>query len=385
MKPPVDGRLDALRGSSPRLSYNARSLAALENNPRCTLRALLDASGSDKAAIAAHIGYPSPFGQSSFAFARGNAFEAMVKDNGCAELLRVLRETLKLTLPEVAYLDLNEVGGAGDNDARHRRTTEVLLEAARGNGEGTLFDHPLLHLQVGGEGAFLEPDLVAFRIDGRFYIVEIKSFPIIDGQADPAQVRAATTQASAYIIALRALLAHHGLDSGAVSDTIVLVAPKDFTNRPTAAFVDAPKQVAALTRQLSRIERISDLVNLLPEDLTFDLDLDLTLPKKEQRPRRPAEELAAAVAQVPATYRPDCLNHCEMAFHCRAHARAEASLDVLGPAVREQLGGIDTATMALGLARGQLTPTGDQSDMAAALRHAARLRDELTEAYGGAA
>ncbi|AKA01158.1 hypothetical protein SAZ_42730 [Streptomyces noursei ZPM] len=380
MKPFVDDRLDALRGPALRLPYNARSLAALENNPRCTLRALLDVSGSDKAAIAAHIGYPAPFGQSAFAFARGNAFESVVKDNGCAELLRVLRETLELTLPEVAYLDLNDVGGAGDNHTRHEHTARLLLQAARGTGDGTLFDHPLLHLKVGGQDAFLEPDLVAFRIDGRFYVVEIKSFPIIDGQADPAQVRAATTQACAYIIALRALLAQNGISPEAVSDTIVLVAPKDFTNRPTAAFVDARKQVAALTRQLARLERISDLVDLLPEGLTFDLDFD-----KDRRPRRPAEELAAAVEQVPATYRPDCLNHCEMAFYCRERARAEASLDVLGPAVREQLGGIDTATMALGLARGQLTPTVDQSDMAAALRHAARLRDELTGAYGGAA
>ncbi|MEU2916384.1 hypothetical protein ACFYM3_41755 [Streptomyces massasporeus] len=380
MKAPVDDRLAALRGSTQSRAYNARSLAALENNPRCTLRALLDASGSDKAAIAEHAGYPSPFGQSAFAFARGNAFEAMVKDNGCAELLRVLRETLKLTLPEVAYLDLNDVGGDGRRETRRDRTAQVLLQAARGTGDGTLFDHPMLYLQVGGQEAFLEPDLVAFRIDGRFYIVEIKSFPIIDGQADPAQVRSATTQACAYVIALRALLEEAGIGREAVSDTIVLVAPKDFTNRPTAAFVDARKQVSALTRQLARLERISDLVALLPEGLTFDLDLG-----KDKRPRRPAEELAAALEQVPATYRPDCLNHCEMAFYCRARARAEASLDVLGPVVREQFGGIDTATMALGLARGQLTPTADQHDMAAALRHAARLRAELTGATGGAA
>ncbi|MFJ8955279.1 hypothetical protein ACIRO1_34825 [Streptomyces sp. NPDC102381] len=380
MKSHVDDRLDALRGSGSRRPYNARSLAALENNPRCTLRALLDASGSDKAAIAARTGYPSPFGQSSFAFARGNAFEAMVKDNGCAELLRVLRETLGLTLPEVAYLDLNEVGGVGGKKTRREHSAEVLLQAARGTGDGTLFDHPMLHLQVGGEEAFLEPDLVAFRIDGIFYVVEIKSFPIIDGQAAPTQVRAATTQACAYILALRALLAKEGIGPEAVSGTVVLVAPKDFTNRPTAAFVDARKQVAALSRQLARIKRIGDLVDLLPEGLTFDLDLD-----KDERPRRPPEELAAAVDQVQATYRPDCLSHCEMAFYCRARAREEASLDVLGPAVREQLGGIDTTTMALGLARGQLTPTPDQSDTAAALRHAARLRAELTAQYGGAA
>ncbi|MFJ9154176.1 hypothetical protein ACIRP7_40425 [Streptomyces sp. NPDC102270] len=378
MKASVDDRLAALRGSAKRLDYNARSLAALENNPRCTLRALLDASGSDKGAIATHVGHPPLFGQSSFAITRGNVFEAMVKDNGCAELLRVLRETLELTLPEVGYEDLNDVGGDGRSKERHERTEEVLLRAARGEGDGTLFDHPMLRLLIGGHKVYLEPDLVALRIDGRFHVVEIKSFPIIDEQADSAQVRAATTQACAYIIALRDLLERAGIGEDAVSDTIVLVAPKDFTNRPTGAFVDARKQVAALTRQLSRIERIGDLVDLLPEDLTFDLDLE------EKRPRRPVEELTGALDQVLVTYRPDCLNHCEMAFYCRSRARAEASLDVLGPVVREQFGGIDTTTMVMGLARGELQPSEDQVEMAAALRHAARLRAELEE-LGGAA
>ncbi|MEV6197532.1 hypothetical protein AB0M19_34640 [Streptomyces sp. NPDC051920] len=378
MKASVDDRLAALRGSAKRLDYNARSLAALENNPRCTLRALLDASGSDKGAIATHVGHPPLFGQSSFAITRGNVFEAMVKDNGCAELLRVLRETLELTLPEVGYEDLNDVGGDGRSKERHERTEEVLLRAARGEGDSTLFDHPMLRLLIGGHKVYLEPDLVALRIDGRFHVVEIKSFPIIDEQADSAQVRAATTQACAYIIALRDLLGRAGIGEEAVSDTIVLVAPKDFTNRPTGAFVDARKQVAALTRQLSRIERIGDLVDLLPEDLTFDLDLE------EKRPRRPVKELTEALDQVLVTYRPDCLNHCEMAFYCRSRARAEASLDVLGPVVREQFGGIDTTTMVMGLARGELQPSEDQVEMAAALRHAARLRAEL-EDLGGAA
>ena len=165
MKASVDDRLAALRGSATRRPYNARSLAALENNPRCTLRALLDASGSDKAAIATHAGYPAPFGQSSFALARGNSFEAMVKQNGCAELLRVLREILGLPLPEVGYNDLNDVGGDGSPEIRHARTTHLLVQAARGVGEGTLYDHPMLRLQVGGHAVFLEPDMVAFRVE----------------------------------------------------------------------------------------------------------------------------------------------------------------------------------------------------------------------------
>ena len=379
MNAPVDDRLTALRGSTQRRPYNARSLAALENNPRCTLRALLDASGSDKAAIAEHAGYPSAFGQSSFALARGNAFEALVKANGYAELLRVLRETLGLTVPEVGNRDLNDVGGDSRHEVRHAHTTQLLVKAAQGTGDSTLYDHPMLRLTVGGHAVFLEPDLVAFRADDRFYIVEIKSFPIIDGQADPAQVKSATTQACAYVIGLRDMLAQADIGPEAVSDQIVLVAPKDFTNRPTAAFVDARKQVAALTRQLDRLERIKDLVELLPEGLTFDLAPD------GERAQRPVEELTEALDQMDATYRPDCLNHCEMAFYCRSRAREHASLDILGPEAREQFGGIDTSTMVMGLARGQLTPTTDQSEMAIALRHAARLRAELDQTYRGAA
>ncbi|MFD5922232.1 hypothetical protein ACFVYP_35960 [Kitasatospora sp. NPDC058201] len=379
MNAPVDDRLTALRGSAQRRPYNARSLAALENNPRCTLRALLDASGSDKKAIAEHAGYPPAFGQSSFALARGNAFETLVKANGYAELLRVLRETLGLTVPEVGTRDLNDIGGDSRHEVRHARTAQLLAEAARGTGDSTLYDHPMLRLTVGGHKAFLEPDLVAFRTGDRFYIVEIKSFPIIDGQADPLQVKAATTQACAYVIALRDMLARAGIGPEAVAEQIVLVAPKGFTNRPTAAFVDARKQVAALTRQLARLERIKDLVELLPEGLTFDLASD------GHKARRPVEELTESLDQVDATYRPDCLNHCEMAFYCRSRAREQASLDILGPQAREQFGGIDTVTMVMGLARGQLTPTADQIETAVALRHAVRLRAELDRTNRGAA
>ncbi|MDE1674975.1 hypothetical protein [Nocardia gipuzkoensis] len=373
MKVAPDKRLDALRGSTARLPYNARSLAALENNPRCALRAVLDASGSDKSAIAARVGYPTTYGQSVFAITRGNSFEAMVKANGGAELLRVLRETLELDPTEVAHADLNEVSGDATPTVRHAKTRQQLVAVARGEIEGTLFDHPMLRLVVGGYPVFLEPDLVAFRVRDRFHIVEIKSFPIIDGQANPALLRSATTQAAAYIIALRAMLAEHGIGPDTVSDTVVLVAPKNFSNRPTGAKIDARKQVRNLARQLTRIDKITDLVDQLPEGLTFDLAIG-----SDGKPQRSVEELVEALDTVPANYRPECLNHCEMAFFCRSRARECASLDVLGSAVREQFGGIDTTTMALGLARGELAPAPEQVEMAAALRHAARLRAEVT-------
>lgn len=368
----IPNRLDALRGSAVRERFNARSLAALENNPRCALRAAMDASGTNKSKVAEHAGFAMPSGQSPFAFARGNTFEMMVKANGAAELLRVLRETLQLSLPEVGYEDLADVGGDASTSARHTRTAQLLANAALGTGEATLYNHPMLRLTVGGHPVFLEPDLVAFRVGDQFHIIEIKSFPILDGQADPALVRSATSQAAAYIIALRTMLADYGIGPEAVSETIVLVAPRNFTNRPSGAFVDARKQVRNLARQLARIARIDDIVDVLPPELTFDLAVDAT-----GVARRPVQELVDALDAVDRTYRPGCLSDCEMALYCRSRARACGSLDILGPGVREDLGGIDSVTMALGLARDELTPSDDQVEIAAALRHAARLRAEV--------
>jgi hypothetical protein len=369
----LDFRLDALRGSAPPLNHTARTVAALTVNPGCARRAVMDAAGADKTEIAAHVGFPSAFGQSPFAITRGVAFEAQVKANGCAELLRLLREELGLPVPEVAYIPLDSVGDNAGRNVRHRSTRAELLRAAReGDEPRTLFDHPMLRLRVGGHTVYLEPDLIAFQLGGHFHVIEIKSFAVIDGQADGEKVAAATKQAAVYILALRDLFAEDGLPADAVSDEVILVTPKDFSNRPTATRIDARKQLGVLRRQLSRITRIETLLDTIPPEVTFDLaaDADGTF-------TRPREELSAAVAGVEARYQPSCLSHCELANFCRNEARAAGSVDVLGPTVRDDLGGLDTITTALALADESLSPSAEHADIALALRHAARLRSEL--------
>jgi hypothetical protein len=162
----------------------------------------MDAAGIDKTALAAHVGFPAQFGQSRFALIRGNQFEAQVKANGCAELLTLLRSTLGLSLPEVAYQDLEEVGGNTSPDVRHSRARAALSGAVRGTDDGTLIDHPLLRFEIGGRRVYLEPDLIAFQWKDQFHVVEIKSFPVIDGQADGAKVAAAAIQSAVYVVAL---------------------------------------------------------------------------------------------------------------------------------------------------------------------------------------
>ncbi|GGQ64392.1 hypothetical protein [Couchioplanes azureus] len=361
--------LDRLRGGVPAKRHNARTIAALTANPGCSRRAVLDAAGVDKPRLAERIGFPGNFGQSRFALARGNGFEAMLKKDDCALLLSVLREVLHLPeaaaspddivsagSPAVSYEDLGE-----DDDAtlgaRHGRTRELLAAAAG----AALIDHPLLTLEVAGRQVFLEPDLIAFQAGGRLHVVEIKSFAIVDGQADSAKVSAAAVQAAVYVLALRRLLADLGHDPALVSHEAVLVCPRDFSLRPTAALVDVRKQLSTLTRQLTRLTSAADLAASLPANVTFDTSL-------------PVEELTAALSRVEARYAPECLSACELAFYCRHEA--SGSTAALGRPVRDALGGVDTVEEALALAAGTRTPTEEQSEAAALLRAAARLRAE---------
>ncbi|WP_230394733.1 hypothetical protein [Plantactinospora alkalitolerans] len=371
-------RLAAIRGGVRPTRHNARTIAALTRNPGCARRAVLDGAGVDKQRLAAYIDFPSRFGQSQFALARGNAFEAQVKANGCADLLSLLRERLGLPIPEVAYDDLESVTGRDKEspEVRYARSRALLTRAAAGDeGAGTLFDHPLLGLEVAGQRVYLEPDLIAFQHEGRFHVVEIKSFAVVDGQADPSKVSAAAIQAAVYVLAMREMLADAGYDPTIVSHDVVLVCPRDFSNQPTAVLVDVRKQLSVLRRQLSRMTKVDQMLAALPANLSFDL-----APDAAGVPTRAPGALVDALHAVDARYAPDCLAVCELAYFCRNEAKGCTA--ALGTSAREELGGIERVETALALAHDKLAPAEDQAEAAALLRSAARLRAELMAGVG---
>ncbi len=346
-------RLARLRGPGvePR-PLDARGLAALAANPGCDRRALLDAAGVDKGAVARGLGAPERFGQSQFAFARGNAFEARVTADGCAELLRLLGADRGPGAPAAVLPDLAAAGPGG----RTALTRLALADAARSGG-WTLLHHPVLVLEVAGSPVHLEPDAVAVRPDGTWTVIEVKSFPILDGGADPVKVGAAARQCAVYLLALERL------DERAPRPEVLLVCPKDFSNVPTAELVDVRKQVSVTRRQLARLTRIEAITAELPARATF-----------HPAEGRPADDLAAAVDSVPAAYVPECLETCELAYHCRDRARQRGGVESLGRSVRGELGTLTTVERVLAAAAG---PAGDGPDPAAVLlRRAAALRAE---------
>ncbi|WP_308042255.1 hypothetical protein [Streptomyces sp. 8L] len=374
-------RLAELRGpGGAARPLDAHALADLAANPGCRRRALLDGAGVDKGAVAGALGSPAPFGQSQFAFARGNAFEARVKGDGGLELLRLVREHLGGPGAAVGPARVPDLAAAAP-EGRVARTALALREATEAGGateatdaggagaDGgawTLLDHPLFALDVAGSPAYLEPDAVVVDPEGRWTVVEIKSFPMIDGSADPAKVGAAARQSAVYVLALDAVAAR--TEGARVGARVLLVCPKDFSNLPVASVVDIRKQLAVTRRQLARLTRIEDIARALPEGTTFDVS--------EGR----GERLTAAVEAVPAAYAPECLAACELAFHCRSRARGAGAVESLGRGVRGDLGGLATVGAVLAAARGE---AGDAADPAvAALRRAAALRAEALAPAG---
>ncbi|MFH8771426.1 hypothetical protein [Streptomyces sp. NPDC017958] len=367
----------------PAKALDARALAALAANPGCRRRAILDGAGVDKAALASALGAPSGFGQSQFALTRGNAFEARVKADGGAELLRLVHARLDPGAEPPAGAAVPDLSAHGP-EGRTARTALALREAVAAGG-GRLLDHPMLALDVAGSLAFLEPDAVVVHPDGSWTVVEIKSFPMLDGSADPAKVGAAARQAAVYVLALEEVAARlgaepetetprrHSTQEGVpvprVRHRVLLVCPKDFSNLATASAVDVRKQRAVTARQLARLTRVEEIADALPEGVCF-------------APDRPAEELTAAVGAVPATYAPECLSACELAFHCRERSRAADAVTRLGRPLRAELGGLTTVEEVLAAARGD---SGDPDDPAvAALRRAATLRAEALATAGRA-
>ncbi|MCM1941503.1 hypothetical protein NC239_25190 [Streptomyces sp. G3] len=358
---PPDDRLARLRGPQPPQPYTARKITALTANPACSRRAVLDAAGVDKALLAQQVGYEPRFGQSPFALARERAFHDLVKWGAYAELIRLLRERLSVPVAEAHVTDLNEVGGNTTLPVRERETRRLIAHVASGQDVRLILDRPVLTLEVAGQKAYLEPDALTHRIGGKFYVVLIRSFAAIDGQANPKAVAEAAKQAAVYVLALRRAFETAGLPTEQISHEFLLVCPKDFSNRPYGSLIDLRQEIDALRFQLSRLRRADDLAARLPESATLDTS-------------RTTDELTASIDALDASYTPTCLSFCEMARYCRDEADDCASPARLGNGVRNDLPGIDSTRTALDYLDGIAAPGDAEAEAAALLRAAARLR-----------
>lgn len=350
--------LDGIRGTLPRARANARSVAALTQNPGCTRRRVIDSAGVAAYDLAEKLGKPTLRGQSPFAIEGGNRFEDRLKErSGYALLVEALAPFVDLPAPPgLVVEDVNRVGGKRFTpewmDARVAKTDDALSRIARGDAEAPhVVDHPVLRFELAGTQVNLEPDALAFRVGEKLELVEIKSYPIIDGQADPSKLSATAGQTAVYHMALRATLERLGLDPELLVWSVILVAPRNFGRQPVAHRVPLKKKTLSLSRVLAAVPKTTDVLADLDPGLTFDVDPGGTMAEDAVR-----AALTAAVRQVGALFVPDCVTACDMAAFCRAEAWAADDPARLGRDARDNLAGVHTLADALRLAEDGIEP-----------------------------
>lgn len=289
------------------MRYTARTLTALNTNPGCARRGLLDATGIEKSALATQLGFPLAFSQSRFAITRHNALVERLRAADYQELLALTG----FTHAQVIELDPT--------------------------------------LDIAGQHVLLAPDPVFVRAHNLLHIVLIRSFAVIDGQADSTKVTAAARQAAVYALALRR--AGHDLAPNAI-----LICPENFSNRPAAHRMDIRRHIDVLERQLARLTPAAELAAQFGTVTAEDAAVDNT------------------IARIPARYAPECRTACELALYCHDEARRHGSTDMLGRSVRDTLGGVATIDEVLRLAAGE--PSSEYPEIGQLLVTARALRAE---------
>lgn len=375
--------IERIRGSLPKGRSNARSVAALTDNPGCTRRRVLEAASVKAYELAEQLGQPVTRGQSPFAIVTGKRFEDRLKERSEYKLLvEVLQPFVQLPSERLSVVDLDrDVKGRGTSrlDERARRTDEVLVKVARGDADAPhIVDHPVLVFDLAGTNVYLEPDALAFRIGKSLELVEIKSYAIIDGQADPSKLAATAGQSAVYVIALRATLARLGFNPELLAPSVILVAPRNFGRTPVAHRVPLQKKIVALSRVLRAVPKTSNIVKHLPKGFTLDVDPKSSMTKDGRR-----AALEEAVRSLPMLYVPECLSSCDMARFCREQAIVDDDPSRLGRSARDSLAGVHKLSDALRLAtRGARADEPHLAPVADALQNAHRALVRARKAAG---
>lgn len=367
-----DAVVARIRGSLSPGRANARSVAALTDNPGCTRRRVVEAASVKAYELAAQLGQPVTRGQSPFAITTGNRFEGRLKEAGYKLLAEALRPFVELPREELVFENIGRRGkgrGTARLDERARRTDEVLVKIARGDADAPhIVDHPVLVFDLAGAKVYLEPDALAFRVGDHLELVEIKSYAIIDGQADPSKLAATAGQSAVYVIALQATLERLSFLPELVAPSVILVAPRNFGRTSVAHRVPLKKKIAALSRVLGAVPKTASIVKALPEDFTLDVDPASSMTDEKRR-----AALTGAVRTLPMLYVPECLAGCDMARFCREQAIADDDPSRLGRSARDSLAGVHKLADALRLAtRGAGADESHLEPVAEALQNANR-------------
>lgn len=354
----AEARLAAFRGEFPSEPLTARRLAGLLDVPGCVRRQVVDATGVPLDTLGALLGCP-PSGQSPFAIARTRRFEAQVTANDMGPLLALLRARLAAPVAAVREKDLSADQvrtqyGRGDVGFRARLSQRYVAEMLKGDDIAVnLLRHPVLALTVGRVPMYVEPDVVGYTTTDPLHPVEIRSYPCVDGLADPGRVSVTAREVAVHVLAARELAARLGHEPERISTAGLLVLPHNFSLTATGAPLDVAPQARRMRRALDGFPDRSALAAQVPESVTLP-----SLPPRDAPAAvrsAAAEQAADAVSALPSRFGDGCLG-CGLFTFCRGEQQACGTVARVGTVATNLCGDVGTVDAALDLATGSRAP-----------------------------
>lgn len=369
-------RLEALAGNAPQRSANVRELARFAATSTCNLATVGFATRVSFDKLLAGTALAAPFGQSPFAFRRGNRFEELLRKDGHAPMLRLLGESLGYDTAGAQVANVRD-HRPRTMAARAEKTAALLRDILGGKpGAANLVDGAVLQRAISGKTQYFEADAVAAQFGAPIHVGEIKSFPTVDGQADPDKIGAAVSQVSIYILLLRELVDRLGGDPDKVSSKALIITTKNTGLQPTLCVKDVGREVDRAARILDQTPSATDLASSIPAAVSsFSAVASGTA--EEGRRLDALEEIADAVG---TTYRPACLSSCGLSRFCRERAHDSGDPARVGGGLVRLLPGVASLDRANELARGA-APREPEAAVAEQLQRAVLLRDSLVPAH----
>ena len=358
-----------LRGRAPRRSPTVRVLASFANHTRCGLACTAFAAGVDVDHLLKGTELAVDFGQSPFAFSRGKMFEALLARDAYEAVFKLLQEHLEFQPDDTRAVSLRAAASLSRAGMRERAvmTRGLLQRMVEGDALApNLIDGAVFETELGGIVAHFEADTLAARSTGELYPGEVKSFPVVDGRADPDKLGAALDQAAVYaLLAMRAVEAVGG-DPGLISTKALLITPRNVGLTPMLSSKDVARRIERVEELLGRVPDVRDVAAALPQGLTFD-----AVAEAAGNPGSRLNTLDVLTDSVGITYTDACLADCGLARFCRHRLHAADSPAVCGSAMTRLLPGVETMSRVLELSHGA-APQREEQAVAQQLARARR-------------
>jgi hypothetical protein len=375
-------RLARLASKAPRRPADVRMLARFAANGDCRLATLGFAARVDFDRLLRGTRFEAPFGQSPFAFRRGTRFEGRLHENGYAPLLDLFRTHLGYGAADAGVVDVREgfEKSYQGMTARAQHTELLVRKIVKGAKDApNLIDGAVLTRVVGGIRAFFEADAVAARFEEPIHVGEVKSFPTVDGHADPEKVGAAVSQVAIYILLLRDLVGKVGGLPELVSSNALLITPLNTGLRPTLTMKAVGREVDRAHRILARAPDATQIAAALPDGLpTFAAVADEAAPERAR-----VAAVSRLADEVGTTYRPVCLSACGLSRLCRYRAASAGEPARVGASLVRLLPGVRSLDRVGELVDGA-TALPEERPVAEQLVQAARLRERFAPEAGTA-